>query len=68
MKIDFLNSSNTLISSQTLDLCQDPGTSGCTLQQNDSAWRQFAMMATAPAGTAFVQIEAGAANMYNTQR
>ena len=66
MKIDFLNSSNAVIGSQTLDLCQDPGTSGCTLQQNDNTWRQFSTLATAPAGTSFVQIEAGAANMYDT--
>jgi hypothetical protein len=66
MKIDFLNSSNAVIGSQMLDLCQDPGTNGCTLQQNDGTWRQFSMMATAPSGTAFVQVEAGAANMYNT--
>ncbi len=58
MTIDFLDSSNAIIGSQTLDLCQDPGSSGCTLQQNDAVWRQFSMMATAPAGTAFVQIEA----------
>ena len=37
-----------------------------TLQQNDAVWRQFSFMATAPAGTAKVQVEAGAANMYNT--
>ena len=66
MTIDFLNASNAIIGSQTLDLCQDPGTSGCTLQQNDAVWRQFSFMATAPAGTAKVQVEAGAANMYNT--
>lgn len=68
MKIDFLNSSNTLIGSQTLDLCQaDPNNSGlCSLQHDDTTWRQFSTMATAPAGTAFVQVEAGAANMYDT--
>jgi hypothetical protein len=66
MTIDFLNSASTVIGTQTLDLCQDPGTSGCTLQQNDGTWRQFSFNATAPAGTANVRVSAGAANMYNT--
>jgi hypothetical protein len=66
LTMEFLDNANAVIGTQTLDLCQDPGTSGCTLQQNDGVWRQFSFNATAPAGTVNVRVSAGAANMYNT--
>jgi hypothetical protein len=66
MRMEFLDGSSTVIGTQTLDLCQDPGVTGCTVQQNDGTWRQFSFNAAAPLGTASVRVSAGADNMYNT--
>jgi hypothetical protein len=60
MTMEFLNSSNALIGSPvTLDLR--------TVQINDNTWRQFSVpTTTAPAGTAFVRVSAGATGMANS--
>jgi len=60
MTMEFLDSSNTVIGSPvTLDLR--------TVQINDDTWRQFSVpTTTAPAGTAFVRVSAGATAMGNS--
>jgi hypothetical protein len=57
LRVEFLNAANAVIGTPvTLDMR--------TVQQNDDTWRQITMPnATAPAGTAFVRVSAGATGM-----
>jgi hypothetical protein len=73
MSIEYLNASNVVIGSLLkLDLLGAdglPGGSGVNadLQMGDDMWRQITLDGgTAPAGTAFVRISAGAINMGNS--
>jgi hypothetical protein len=50
LALDFLDAANLLLGSAELDLD--------AVQQNDGVWRQHQVAATAPEGTAFVQVRA----------